>query len=175
MAEQNLLSSITDQKRAEIHRKNWMSLDARWQMAVFQECGIELGNKLNKTVIQEMGKVMMYRLMGATEISEVSNISELEAICSAAMELYYPPPAIKFHFEQQSDTSLLGVIEYCITNENVKKVGMSEYYECGCFAMRSGWYEALGVNAEEKLGKCLKSGDEVCEISINVSDWKTQG
>lgn len=44
----DLLSSITNQQRIEILRKNWMSHEARWQMAVFQEFGWEKETNLTK-------------------------------------------------------------------------------------------------------------------------------
>nr|MDO8082879.1 hypothetical protein [Candidatus Freyarchaeota archaeon] len=169
-----LLSSVKNEQRIEILRKTWISHDARWQMAVFQEYGWEKGNKLNREVIRDIGKGMMYRLMKALEISKVNNIEELQAICSVAMDLYYPPPNFAYHFERLSDTSLLGVIKSCGSYENVKKAGVLDHYECGCFAMRSGWYAALGVEVQEELGKCLKKGDNICEIFLRVNKWKEE-
>jgi hypothetical protein len=119
-----------------------------------------------------MGKVMMHRLMNALGNPEVKNIEELEAVCSAAMNLYYPPPTFVYRFERLSNTSLLGVIEKCAILENVKKAGVTDFYECGCFAMRSGWYEALGAEVKEELGKCLKRGDKTCEIVLKVNKWR---
>ena len=168
----DLLSTISDKQRIEILRKNWMSHEARWQMAAFEAMGWEKGNALNQTIIREMGKVMMHRLMNALGNPEVKNVEELDAVCSAAMDLYYPPPTFVYHFDRLSETSLLGVIEKCAILENVKKAGVTDFYECGCFAMRSGWYEALGVEAKEELGKCLKRGDETCEIVLKVNKWR---
>ena len=170
----DLLSSITNQQRIEILRKNWMSHEARWQMAVFQEFGWEKGNKLNQAVAREMGKVLMYRLMKALGISQVKNVEELQAICSAAMSLYYPPPTFIYHFERLSNMSFLGVMEKCGIHENVKKAGVADVYECGCFTMRSGWYEALGMEVEEELAKCLRNGDKACEIVIRVNKWRKE-
>ena len=170
----SLLSSVTVGQRIEILRKNWMSHEARWQMAVFQEFGWEKGNKLNQAVIQEMGKVMMYRLAKALGISQIKNVEELEAVFSAAMHLYYPPPAFVYHFERLSNTSLLGVIEKCGIYENVKKAGVTDVYECGCFALHSGWFEALGVKVEEEPLKCLKWGDKTCQIVARVNKWRKE-
>lgn len=86
----NLLSSIKNEQQVEILRKTWISHDARWQMAVFLECGWEKGNKLNQEVMRDIGKGMMHRVMKALGISQVKNVEELQAVCSAAMDLYYP-------------------------------------------------------------------------------------
>jgi len=87
----SLLSSVTVGQRIEILRKNWMSHEARWQIAVFQEFGWEKGNKINQAIAREMGKVAMYRLMKALGVSQVKNVEELEAVCLAARQVYQTP------------------------------------------------------------------------------------
>lgn len=169
--EGDLLSSINDKERIEILRKNWMSQDARCQMGIVQEFGWEKGNKLNKAIISDMGKVMMYRLMNALEIKDVKDINELYNICYAAVKFYYPPPAMMYKFYIISDLEMLGVIEKCSVIENVKKIGVEEDYECGCFSMRSGWYKALGVKIQETCKSCIKDGDNECKIILKVKKW----
>lgn len=171
MKESNLLSSVTDRQCVEILQKHWLSVEARWQMAVFREWGWEQGNKLNKDIIREMGKIMMYRLMNVLGISQIKSVEDLLALSSAAMELFYPTPTLVYHFERTSETTAQAVIKHCGIYENVKKAGVLDHYECGCFAMRSGWYEALEIKAEEKLEKCFKHGDTTCEIFLKISNW----
>lgn len=62
----------------------------------------------------------MYRLMKAFGISRINNIDELKAICSAAVDFYYPSTFV-YNFEHLSDKCLLGVIKSCGTYETVKK------------------------------------------------------
>ncbi len=170
----DLLNLITNEKKIEILRKNWMSHDARAQMAIVREFGWQKGNKLNKSIIHEMGKVMMYRLMKALNITIVSNIEELYNICSAAMELYYPPPYAYYKFQKISDKELMGIVERCPIIDNVKKLGVSNLYECGCFALRSGWYKALGVPINEEALSCIKNGDSGCKIALRVGTWNSK-
>ena len=170
----NLLSSVNNEKKIEILRKNWMSHEARYQMAIVRELGWEKANNINKAVIYEMGKVMMYRLMKALGISHVDNIDDFKDICLTTQEFYYPPPVFSVHFDRESDTSLSGSVEKCGIIENVKKLGVSDQYECGCFAMRSGWYKALGMDVEEKLGDCIKNGAKTCEITVSVKKWSKE-
>ena len=167
----NLLKSISNEKKIEILRKSWMSHEARYQMTIVQEFGWEKANKINKAVIHEMGKVMMYRLMNALGISHIDNIDDFKDICFTTQEFYYQPPLFSVHLDRESDTSLIGSVEKCATIENIKRLGVSDQYECGCFAMHSGWYEALGMMVEEKLGDCLKNGANFCQISVSVKQW----
>ena len=170
----SLLSSVNNKMKIEILRKNWMSHEARYQMAIVRELGWEKANNINKTVIYEMGKVMMYRLMNALKISHVDNIDNFKDICITTQEFYYPPPTFSVHFDRESDTSLSGSVEKCGIIENVKRLGVSDQYECGCFAMRSGWYKALGMDVEEKLGNCIKNGANACQITIFVKKWSKE-
>ncbi len=158
--------SLTTGQQADILRKNWQSHDARWQMAVLQEFGWEAGNRLNKDVGNQMGKVAMHRLMKRLGVTGVNNLHELRHICEVAMNLFFPPPDFEFYFDEKSDSKMVGTIRRCTSYDNVKRVGVEKFYECGCFAMRAGWYEVLGVNVEETLGKCLKAGDDQCEITL---------
>ncbi|MFW9771920.1 MAG: DUF6125 family protein [Candidatus Thorarchaeota archaeon] len=166
------LDALTDQQKIDILRKNWMSHDARAQMAIVKEFGWEKGNKLNKSIIAEMGKVMMYRFINALKISEVKNLQTLHDVCLAAMEFYYPPPTMSYEFQKVSDNELLGIVKKCAVINQVKRIKMEDNYECGCFSMRSGWYKALGVDAEEKCLNCLKDGDKECRVLITVKKWK---
>jgi len=165
------LSMIDDTKKIDILRKNWMSHDARTQMVIVREFGWEKGNQLNKQIISEMGKTMMLRLMNAFGISQISNINEFKAICLAACEFYYPPPSMEYKFEILSDTKVLAIIKKCQSYDNVMKLGVSRFYECGCLAMRSGWYNALNMDVDEELVECLIKGDPTCKIMIRIKKW----
>ncbi len=171
IVENNLLSNLTNEQKIDILRKNWQSHDARWQFATFKKIGPKKSNKLNQDVVRGMGKVMMHRLMKGLGILKVNNIKEFESISSAAMDLFFSPSQFHYKFKKVSDSLIMGYIEKCNTNNNIKRVGMEKLYECGCFALRSGWYDAFGVDVEEKCFKCLKDGDEICEIAIHIK-WK---
>lgn len=170
----DLLELISNEKKIDILRKNWISHDAKSQMAIVQEFGWEKGNKLNKSVIYEIGKVMMYRFKNALNIDRVSNIQDFLKICTAAMKFYYPPPYAYYKFQKISDKEIIGSVEKCPIIENVKKLGVAKFYECGCFVMRSGWYKALGLEVHEECLSCLKDGDNECQIIVKVKDWNVK-
>ncbi|MFX0126328.1 MAG: hypothetical protein ACFFAE_22090 [Candidatus Hodarchaeota archaeon] len=165
--------SLTPEQQIKMLRKNWMSHDARWQYATFQELGIEKGNKLNQDVSFQMGKVITYRVMNALGISHINTIEELKAIFDTIMELCYPAPSFIYHFLYKSDKSLLAVMEYCSIYENVNKAGIADQYQCACTNMHSGWCEALGIEAEEQITKSLKNSDEVCEFIFKVTKFRS--
>ncbi|MFX0043764.1 MAG: hypothetical protein ACFE8L_12705 [Candidatus Hodarchaeota archaeon] len=167
----NLINSLSNETKIEILRKNWMSHDARAQMAIVREFGWEKGNQLNKMIIFEMGKVMMFRLINALNLPKVKDVNDLFNICLTAMEFYYPPPSMSYKFEYVSENELLGIVEKCSVIEQVKKLRVLDHYECGCFSMRSGWYKALNVDIEEVCLSCIKDGDNQCRVALKVKKW----
>ena len=167
----SLLNSISNEKKIEILRKNWTSHDARWEMGVVREFGWEKGNKLNKEIIGEMGKVMMYRLVNALNFPKVKNIDDLILICSTTVEFYYPPPNMSYEFEKISENEALAIVKKCPIIEQVKKIGVTEFYECACLSMRAGWYKALGLKVKEELLTCIKNDEEVCNIKLSTKGW----
>ncbi|MBD3342385.1 MAG: hypothetical protein GF353_25010 [Candidatus Lokiarchaeota archaeon] len=168
---EDLSKEINDNKKIEILRKNWMSHDARAQMAVVQEFGWEMGNKINKNVMRDIGRTMMYRFMNAVGVKKVHNISDFLTICMSAMKFYYPPPHMNYEFDIISKNEVLGTVKQCAAIQQVKKLGVTNSYECGCFAMRFGWYKALGIKANENCLSCIKDGDSNCKISIKIKKW----
>lgn len=171
LVEKNLLQSLTDPQKIEILRKNWFSHDARWQYTTFLELGVKKGNELNYKVSKQIGKVIMYRLMNALKISSIQTIEEFQAILKAAMDLYYPSPQFIYSFKREANTTLLAIMNFCSIYENVKKAGISEQYKCACFAMHSGWFEALGIEVMEELKKSLKEGNEYCEFHLKIKKF----
>ncbi len=167
----NLLKKLSDKKKIEILRKNWMSQDAKSQMAIVSEFGWEKGNKINKQVIGEMGKVMMYRFKNALDVKIIKNPDDLINLISTMVEFYYPPPNMVYEFEKISDCQILAIVKKCPIIEQVKSIGVSDFYECGCFEMRKGWYKALKLKAKEECLACIKQGESECKIMIDVSKW----
>jgi len=113
----------------------------------------------------------MFRLLNALDVTKITNADEFIAVIMAAMDLFFSHVDFEYQFERVSDVSFRGIIMKCVTNNNVRKAGVIDLYECGCFSLRSGWYEAMGLNVEEKCEKCLLKGDDVCEINVTIKDW----
>ncbi|MFX1392629.1 MAG: hypothetical protein ACFFAH_03560 [Promethearchaeota archaeon] len=162
--------NIEDQK--DMIRKNWMSHDAKWQMITVTNFGWELGNKLNQDVIRYMGKVMMYRMMNALDISQIENIDEFKSILWTIAQLNYPRPSSIYQFKKISNNILRIDVRKCLTYDNVKKVKAIKEYECGCFALRKGFSEALNITLEQKAVKCLMKGDDCCKILLKIKEWE---
>ncbi|OLS12756.1 MAG: hypothetical protein RBG13Loki_3646 [Promethearchaeota archaeon CR_4] len=114
----------------------------------------------------------MLRLMKHLGVTGVQDIHEFRRFSEIAISIFYPWPDFDYHFEQLSDSTLVAIVRWCAICENVKRGGVAKFYECGCIAMLSGWYEALGVDTEVTVDKSLKTGDDKCEFYFHVKSWE---
>jgi len=170
-----MLSSIPDDKKFEMVRNNWMSHDARWQMLIVKNYGWDIGNKLNQEAIKQMGHVMIYRMMNALDISKVENPDELINLMLSVITLNYPTHQegeFKMLVESRSSIKIQG--HYCSIHENIKKVRAEDKYDCGCFPLREGFFNALQLEVKQECSKCLMKGDDECIILLKVKNWENQ-
>lgn len=166
-------SSLNDDVSIDFLRKNWLSHDARWQMEVVRNFGWEAGNKINKAVIKDIGKVMMFRMKKILGITEVKNFEQLHDLILSIVTLNFPPPENVYQFERVSNSTLCLKCQKCSTHDNVKKVRATKLYECGCFSLREGFFSALNLTLEQELESSLMRGDKECKIFLNIKEWET--
>ncbi|OLS12879.1 MAG: hypothetical protein RBG13Loki_3514 [Promethearchaeota archaeon CR_4] len=168
---QDIASKISEETRIEMLRRNWLSHDAKWQMAVVSKYGWNLGNYLNQKVTREIGKIMMLRFMKNAGISGINDANELRDILVTTISLNYPEAMDKNLVICQPDGSILFEINNCAIYNNIKKKRATGSYECGCFALRSGFCDALKLEISHECETCLMKGDKKCEIVLKVEKW----
>ncbi len=169
---QEQVTILNDEFRIEFLRKNWLSHDARWQMEVVKNFGWDAGNKINKAVIKDIGNVMIFRMMKIFGITEVRNIEKLRTLILSIVNLNFPPPANVYQLERVSNSTLCIKCQKCSTYDNVKKVRATKLYECGCFSLREGFFNALNLTLEQERESCLMNGDKECKILLKIKEWE---
>ncbi|TXT59823.1 MAG: hypothetical protein BAJALOKI1v1_1360008 [Promethearchaeota archaeon] len=168
---ENYLSNISTEEQKDIIRKNWLSHDAKWQISIVKNFGWEKANELNQQIAREIGKIMMYRMLNALNISKVTTIEQLKSLMWAIAHMHFPPPASNYQFEIASKSTLNIIIKKCRTHDNIIKVKAQKKYECGCFSIRSGFFDALDLQFSQKASKTLMKGDDCCKITVQIEDW----
>ena len=83
-----------------------------------------------------------------------------------AMETFITRDYFDYEFGFTDSGENIGTIHRCYANTKIRDIGAQNDYQCGCFALRAGWYEAMHVEVKEKLLRSLKDGDDRCEIII---------
>jgi hypothetical protein len=166
-----LLSTIPEDQKVELIKKNWRSHDAKWQMKIVHFFGWKIANRYNKEIIQEIGKIMMHRILKALNLNQVNSSEELRVIIGSVITLNFPQTVSAWEMKTIDVKTILIKIRKCPIFENVKRINATNQYECSCFEMRSGFFKALNIEVKQKFSKCLMKGDNCCEIFLIVKGW----
>lgn len=165
------LNEISQETQKEILRKNWQSHDGRWQYSMFSLLGPKIGNEQNKTIAKAVYNGGMHRLLNAFELTRISDISTFQKVMQAALDLFHAHSDFDIKIDITSPSSVVGIVRKCGAYDSVRKAKVEDIYDCGCFSCREGFYEAMGLNVNEKCNLCLAKGDVYCDVQITVEDW----
>lgn len=168
------LDSLSRNDQQELLIKGWMGHDARWFMAVCQQYGIKVANKMNQNVARSVGVVETQRLMKALGISQARNPQEYLAFQETGISLY-GPELLDYEIKVINENSFRFIVGRCFAHESVTKAGIADDYECGIFARIQGWVDAHGFQRELEppLGKCLKVLGAECVYTFTLNKSKS--
>lgn len=161
-----MLDGIPNDARREMIAKSRWTCDSHWMMSTVFSSGWETANKSNLQIAQTVGNVEMRRLMTSLQLKPPRNRDEFTLMVTLAMETFITKDYMDYRYQTSAEAAGLAVIDRCYANTKVRSVNAEKDYQCGCFGTRAGWYQAMGVEVKEKLLKCLKDGDDRCEILI---------
>jgi hypothetical protein len=153
----------------EMLAKSRWGCDSHWMMAFVMTAGWETANKINLQVTHAVGKAEMHRLMKLAGIAKPRNDEEFSRLVLLAMEVFTTSDYWDYDTNYGDAGEMIATIRTCYAYTKVKSIGVEKDYQCGCFGLRAGWYEAMGVDAREDLLKCLKDGDPQCEILVKAN------
>jgi len=161
-----MLAKIPVEAKREIVAKSRLTCESNWMMALVFISGWDAANRMNIQVGQAVGKAEMYRLMKALGIGGPKNDMELLMLMTLAMETFLTKDYFDYEFKILGPGKTLGIVRQCYAYTKVRSIGVEKNYQCGCFGMRAGWYQAMGLEVKETLVKCLKDGADQCEILV---------
>jgi hypothetical protein len=165
-ASKKLLEKLSFATQREIVAKSRWTCESNWMMALVLIAGWDAANKANLQCAQAIGKAEMYRLMKALGIETPKNDEEFMSLILTAMETFITKDYFDYDFKILGPGKMMAVVRQCYAYTKVKSIGVEKDYECGCFGMRAGWYEAMGLEIKENLITCLKDGSDRCEIMV---------
>ncbi|OGP91545.1 MAG: hypothetical protein A2031_09185 [Deltaproteobacteria bacterium RBG_19FT_COMBO_43_11] len=165
IARKKLALIPVEEKRELVAKSRW-TCDSHWMMSMVMNAGWDVANKMNLQVGQAVGKVEMLRLMKVLGLDKPKNKKEFMLLMTLGMETFITQDYFDYEFKLLSPGKWVGIIKQCYAYTKVKSINVDKNYECGCFGMRAGWYQAMGIEVKENLVKCLKDGDNQCEIIV---------
>ncbi len=161
------LAEIPQSALQEMLAKSRWACDSHWMMAFVIAAGWEAANQANLQVTRAVGKAEMHRLMKLLGMEGVPSDEEFMLLVRIAMECF----TTSDYWEYQTLITDLGemkaLVTRCYAYTKVASIGVEKDYQCGCFGLRAGWYDAMGIDVDETLVACLKDGDPHCEIVVH--------
>ncbi len=164
------LAEIPRASLQEMLAKSRWACDSHWMMAFVINNGWETANRVNLEVVKATGKADMHRLIKLVGMEEVSTDEEFRLLIMMAMEVFTTRDYWEYETRVLPSGEMKAYISRCYAYTKTRSIGVERDYECGCFGLRAGWYEAMGVDVEEVLIRCLKDGDSQCEIHLESRD-----
>ena len=161
-----ILAKIPVGEKRELVAKSRWTCDSHWMMSMVMNAGWDIANKINLQVGQAVGKVEMLRLMKALDLNKPKNEKEFMLLMTLAMETFITQDYFDYEFKLSTPHKWVGIIKQCYAYTKVRSINVDKDYKCGCFGMRQGWYQAMGLEVKETLLKCLKDGDNQCEVTV---------
>jgi len=161
-----VLAKIPVESKKEIVAKSRWTCESNWMMALVFAAGWDVANKMNLQVGQAVGKAEMHRLMKALKIERPKNDVDFMTLVTLGMETFITKDYFDYEFRFLNPGKMLGIVHQCYAFTKIRSIGAEKNYQCGCFGMRAGWYQAMGLEVKENLVKCLKDGADQCEIVV---------
>jgi len=161
-----MLAKIPVESKKEMVAKSRWTCESNWMMALVFTAGWDVANKMNLQVGQAVGKAEMHRLMKALGLEGLRNDMEFMMLVTLGMETFITKDYFDYEFKILGQGRILGIVRKCYAYTKVRSIGVEKDYQCGCFGMRAGWYQAMGLEVKENLVKCLKDGADRCEITV---------
>jgi hypothetical protein len=165
-AAREILARIPVESKKEIVAKSRWTCESNWMMALVFAAGWDVANKMNIQVGQAVGKAEMRRLMKSLGMDRPKNDTEFMILVTLGMETFITKDYFDYEFRFLSPGKMLGIVRQCYAYTKIRSIGAEKNYQCGCFGMRAGWYQAMGLEVKENLVKCLKDGADRCEITV---------
>src|SRR3990167_244013 len=99
---QNILGRLSPTEREALLIKNWMSHDARWFMAVAQEYGLPVANRLNQIAAHAIGKVEAPRIVRAMQLPPITTLDDY-LLAQEILVAFLGPDLIDYGIVRVSD------------------------------------------------------------------------
>lgn len=147
-------------------RQGWWLHDARWYQAVKSRFGQDAANELNAEVMRFVARRVagVYARMHPAAVAGRSR-EDVAADLETLARLMFSRAMVRldsaaFHEDGTWET----VVSEHFALKMLKASRSLEHYRCPCLDLRAGWFEGIGVKAEDEVVECMRDGAAVCRF-----------
>jgi len=165
-----ILQRLTATERETLLIKCWMSHDARWFMAVANEYGIPVANRLNQIAAHAVGAVEAQRIVRALQLPPIATLDDY-ILAQEIFIQWLGPDLLDYQVSKVDATTIRLHVRRCFAYDNAVRAKIADDYECGIFARVTGWLDALSLpyTILPALGKCLKAQGHECAYAMTIN------
>jgi len=133
----------------ELLLKCWMTHDGAWFYHCVQEFGIEATNRLNKAAIRTLAQVELPRVTRTLALSTEAPVDfeRLKQVIDGMFSVV-KGDFMDFAYGFPEQDIMDWRMQRCFAYEGMKRMGVSDRYQCGLVYRVGAWVETLGVAYE---------------------------
>ncbi|MFQ6117769.1 MAG: hypothetical protein ACE5LQ_05835 [Candidatus Bipolaricaulia bacterium] len=145
----------------------WWLHDGLWFHEVARRYGFDVANELNHATVKVVAKRAM-RLASGGRPKGPLTIEEVAGYFERAAELMWAPSMMRWEGQIVDKRTMEVEVRDCYVINGLKRAGFLKNYRCACLAVRQGWFEALGIKAEQEIIKTMRDGAAFCLIRVRL-------
>ncbi|MFE0422065.1 hypothetical protein [Streptomyces sp. NPDC058953] len=147
-------------------RQSWWLHDARWYQAVKTRFGQDTANELNAEVMRFVARRVALLYSRRHPTPPGSGPREVAATLQALARLMFTRSRVKLDATEfdEADGSWETVVSEHFALKMLAATKSLEGYECPCLDLRAGWFEGIGVSADDEVVACMRDGAETCRF-----------
>jgi hypothetical protein len=146
-----------------------MTHDGAWFYHCVRELGIEAANRLNKAAIRTLAEVELPRITKALgiRIKRPVDFESLKQIIDGMFSLV-KGDFMDFEYDFPTKNTMVWRMQRCFAHEGMKRIGVSDHYQCGLVYRVGAWVEILGIEYEidPPMNGCMMHEKGHCAASF---------
>ena len=146
-----------------------MTHDGSWFYSCVKEFGTDAANKLNKAAIKNLATIEVQRIKKALGVKKekIKSFNQLKEFINDGFSVIKGDFMI-FNYTFPEKNRMHWELTKCFAYDGMKRIGVSEQYECGLLHRVSCWLDVLGIKhkIEPEIDKCLLNSQEKCSGDI---------
>jgi hypothetical protein len=159
------LPLLTETKE-KLRRAFPIEQDDQWVLDLAQAHGWEEANRKYLAWHRDRGAQEMGSLMGAMAIARPPSPRIAAELVALAYEVFMLPEGFAGSIDRLSDDCIRISVERCPVFERIEQRHWKGITACSSFHHRQGWYDAIGLDAEDTIVAEEKWGDAGCVSEI---------
>lgn len=149
----------------------WWLHDARWYQGVLKRYGPDAANEINEEAARFMARRVGRWCARRYGIRlDDRPLEEFLPRFALIQQIMFPDDRhMRIQHTLLSDSEWETAITDIFPKRMLRAAGTTDGYRCPCMAMRSGWFEAVGVSGQDERLECELEGGQACRFRMKVT------